>query len=144
MLGFNIWICFCHEGDAPTLVRVNMYLRSISKIDDYKMVSGGTWTDVVTCHVSFIINNSFDWTFIGQFSAYITLFIIKVNIVLIKWIFGNNCTLLNSQLCIWICDCVCLLFWFILFYFHLICPWLCTVSFVFFCFNLNPTFWYKV
>ncbi|KAJ0172049.1 hypothetical protein K1T71_012022 [Dendrolimus kikuchii] len=24
-------------GDAPTLVRVNMYLRSISKIDDYKM-----------------------------------------------------------------------------------------------------------
>ncbi|GBP11619.1 hypothetical protein EVAR_77749_1 [Eumeta japonica] len=28
---------FCHEGDAPTLVRVNLYLRSISKIDDYKM-----------------------------------------------------------------------------------------------------------
>lgn len=28
-----------HQGDAPTLVRVNLYLRSISKIDDYNMVS---------------------------------------------------------------------------------------------------------
>ncbi|CAG9568382.1 unnamed protein product [Danaus chrysippus] len=30
-------VFFPHKGDAPTLVRVNLYLRSISKIDDYKM-----------------------------------------------------------------------------------------------------------
>lgn len=30
---------FLSKGDAETVVRVNMFLRSISKIDDYDMVS---------------------------------------------------------------------------------------------------------
>lgn len=38
-----------HKGDAPTLVRVNLYLRSISKIDDYNMVS---WRDVCNSELS--------------------------------------------------------------------------------------------
>lgn len=35
-----IKVCvFILKGDGPTIVRVNLLVRSISKIDDYKMVS---------------------------------------------------------------------------------------------------------
>lgn len=37
-LVIDMFCCF-NVGDGPTLVNINFFLRSISKIDDYKMVS---------------------------------------------------------------------------------------------------------
>lgn len=47
----NLSYLFCSTilGDGPTVVFINFFLRSISKIDDYKMVS--EWAVCQSCQV---------------------------------------------------------------------------------------------